>query len=127
MRNDADGLDIVLFAEPGGDDAAKPALAQVSGIGAHAMDDLNDAFRQNAKAVMLTLDRGGRQCCFAPTAESARQRMARFGGDRDTLAVVPPGAGTADPAPGTGAGRGQVITDPDRRGRIKLAHWRLLR
>src|SRR5262249_24321206 len=37
MSHDADGLDILLFAETGGEDATKPSLAETAGVGPHPM------------------------------------------------------------------------------------------
>jgi len=69
MGDDAQGLDILLFAETGDDNAAKPALAETAGVVSDSVDNFDHAFRQRAEAVMRALDRGGRQCLFAPAAQ----------------------------------------------------------
>ena len=45
MGDDADGLDIPLFAETAGDDAAIPPFAEATGIVAYAMNDLDHDLR----------------------------------------------------------------------------------
>src|SRR5262249_40590988 len=124
---DADGLNISLFAETGGDDAAKPTFAETAGIGAHPMDDFDDGLGQGAEVVVRAPDRGWRQRLFAPPTESACNGMADLSGDRDPLAAVPPSPGAADPVPGAGVRGRQIVTDLDWRGGIKLAHRRFLR
>jgi len=42
MGNDADGLDILFFAEAAGNDTAKPTFAETAGIRPHAMHDFDD-------------------------------------------------------------------------------------
>ena len=71
MRNDADGLDISLYAETSGDYAAKPSSAEPAGVGPHAMHYLDDDFGQSAEALMRAFNRSRRQRFLAPSAERA--------------------------------------------------------
>src|SRR5260370_42630768 len=99
MRNDADGLDILLFAETGSDDAAKPFFAQAAGVGPYPMRDFDHDLGQSAQAIVLTLDRGRRQRLFAPTAQRAREGMAGPGPRPDPLAPLPPSPRLPHPSP----------------------------
>ena len=71
MRDDADRLDILLFAETGGEDATKPSLAEAAGIVSHAMNDLDHDLGQSPAAVVGALDRGGRLRLLAAAARPA--------------------------------------------------------
>src|SRR5215471_17244732 len=81
LSDDADCLDIFLFAEAGGDDIAKPALAETPGVGAHTMNNLNDGLGQFVEAVVLARDRCRRQRFLASAAQRAIRGAARLGSD----------------------------------------------
>src|SRR5215470_6844177 len=127
MSDDADCLDIFLFAEAGGDDIAKPALAETPGVTAHAMNDLNDGLGQFVEAVVLALDRCRRQRFLASAAQRAIRGVARLGSDRDALSAVPPGAGISDPLPSASVRGRQIFANRDLRGSIELTHRAFLR
>ena len=127
MGDDADRLDIFLFTEAGGDHIAKPALAETARVGAHAMNDLNDDLGQFVEAVVLPLDRCGRQRFLASAAQRALRGVARFGSDRDALSAVPPGAGISDPLPSASMRGRQIFANRDLRGSIELGHVAFLR
>src|SRR5215471_21624314 len=66
---------------PGGDDIAKPPLAETPGVGAHTMNDLNDGLGQFVEAVVLALDRCRQQRFLASAAQRAIRGAARLGSD----------------------------------------------
>src|SRR5262249_46252320 len=122
MGDDAHGLDILLFAKTGGDDTAKPALAETAGVVPYSVHDFDHAFRQRAETVVLAFDRGGRQRVLAPAAQRTGRDVARFGRDGDALAPVPPSPGAPDPLPGASVRGRQIAADLHRRGGVELAH-----
>lgn len=71
MGNNADGLDILLLAETGNDNAAKPSLAEAARIGADPMHEFDHDFWQSAEAVMPALDRCGQWCLLSTAAQLA--------------------------------------------------------
>src|SRR5215472_13523989 len=128
MGDDADCLDIFFFAEAGGDDIAKPALAETPGVGAHTMNNLNDGLGQFVEAVVLALDRCRRQRFLASAAQRAIRGVARLGSDREALSAIPPRAGIPDPLPSASVRGRQILADRDLRGRhCQLNLWRAKR